>query len=384
MSKSDSTNKSDSASKTESASRSESASKSESASESESSSKSKSVSKSESSSKSSTESEPLLKAVNLVKHFPITGGILGREVARVHAVNGVNLEIGTGECVGLVGESGCGKSTLGKTLVRLLDPTDGKLFFEGQDITKLSYQELRPLKRRMQMIFQDPYGSLNPRMTIETILGEALRFHQVVPETKVSAKIDELLDLAGLSKLVRRKYPHEFSGGQRQRVGIARALTVNPKFILADEPVSALDVSIQAQVLNLMEDLRKELDLSYLFVSHDLKVVQHFCEKVLIMYLGYIVEELPCDDLGSDVKHPYSKALLGAVPVDDPRKRVERVILEGDVPSPIQLPKGCPFNARCPEAIDICKKENPKLITLSKSHKVACHVVEQAQTAAKT
>lgn len=335
------------------------------------------MSKSESTSESASTSVPLVKAVNLTMHFPITGGVLGREVARVHAVNGVDLEIGTGECVGLVGESGCGKSTLGKTLVRLLEPTDGQIFFEGQNITKLSYQELRPLKRRMQMIFQDPYGSLNPRMTIETILGEALRFHQVVPEAKVSGKIDELLDLAGLSKLVRRKYPHEFSGGQRQRVGIARALTVNPKFILADEPVSALDVSIQAQVLNLMEDLRYELNLSYLFVSHDLKVVQHFCQKVLIMYLGYIVEELPCDDLDSDVRHPYSKALLGAVPVDDPRKRVERVILEGDVPSPIQLPTGCPFNARCPEAIDICKKENPKLITLGKSHKVACHVVER-------
>lgn len=342
------------------------------------------MSKSESTSESASTSVPLVKAVNLTMHFPITGGVLGREVARVHAVNGVDLEIGTGECVGLVGESGCGKSTLGKTLVRLLEPTDGQIFFEGQNITKLSYQELRPLKRRMQMIFQDPYGSLNPRMTIETILGEALRFHQVVPEAKVSGKIDELLDLAGLSKLVRRKYPHEFSGGQRQRVGIARALTVNPKFILADEPVSALDVSIQAQVLNLMEDLRYELNLSYLFVSHDLKVVQHFCQKVLIMYLGYIVEELPCDDLDSDVRHPYSKALLGAVPVDDPRKRVERVILEGDVPSPIQLPTGCPFNARCPEAIDICKKENPKLITLSKSHKVACHVVERERKAASS
>ncbi len=334
-------------------------------------------------SEATTARTPLVKAVNLVKHFPITGGVLGREVARVHAVNGVNLEIGVGECVGLVGESGCGKSTLGKTLVRLLEPTRGKLFFEGQDITKLSYKELRPLKRRMQMIFQDPYGSLNPRMTIEAILGEALRFHEMVPEAKVSAKIDELLDLAGLSKAVRRKYPHEFSGGQRQRVGIARALTVNPKFILADEPVSALDVSIQAQVLNLMEDLRGELGLSYLFVSHDLKVVQHFCEKVLIMYLGYIVEELPCDDLETDVRHPYSKALLGAVPVDDPRKRVERVILEGDVPSPIQLPSGCPFSTRCPVVEDICKKENPKLITIGKSHKVACHLVEREQAAKK-
>ena len=226
---------------------------------------------------------PLIKAVNLVKHFPITGGVFGRQVAKVHAVNGVNLEIHKGECVGLVGESGCGKSTLGKTLVRLLEPTDGKILFAGQDITKLNYQQLRPLKKRMQMIFQDPYGSLNPRMTIETILREALVFHAIVPSHEVSKKIDKLLDLAGLSNTVRRKYPHEFSGGQRQRVGIARALTLNPEFILADEPVSALDVSIQAQVLNLLEDLRQELGLSYLFVSHDLKVVQHFCERVMIM-----------------------------------------------------------------------------------------------------
>ncbi|MCP4447700.1 MAG: ABC transporter ATP-binding protein [Myxococcales bacterium] len=320
---------------------------------------------------------PLVKATNLVKHFPITGGILGREVARVHAVNGVNLEIHKGECVGLVGESGCGKSTLGKTLVRLLDPTSGKIEFAGTDIGKLSYRELRPLKKRMQMIFQDPYGSLNPRMTIETILSEALFFHAIVPPEQVSKRIDELLELSGLSKAVRRKYPHEFSGGQRQRVGIARALTVNPEFILADEPVSALDVSVQAQILNLLNELRGEFGLSYLFVSHDLKVVQHFCERVLIMYLGYIVEELPCDDLEADVQHPYSKALLGAIPVDDPRDRSARDLLEGDVPSPITLPTGCPFHTRCPDVEDTCKTKNPELISLGKNgHRVACHAVE--------
>jgi oligopeptide transport system ATP-binding protein len=332
--------------------------------------KSKSVGKSE--------GKPLIKAVNLFKYFPITGGVLGRQVAQVHAVNGVNLEINKGECVGLVGESGCGKSTLGKTLVRLLEPSAGKIFFAGRDITKLSYSELRPLKRRMQMIFQDPYGSLNPRMTIETILREALLFHKVVSPMQVSKRIDKLLDLAGLSSAVRRKYPHEFSGGQRQRVGIARALTVSPEFILADEPVSALDVSIQAQVLNLLEDLREELDLSYLFVSHDLKVVQHFCERVMIMYLGFVVEEITCDDLEADVRHPYSKALLGAIPVDDPRDRQERPVLEGDVPSPITLPKGCPFESRCPIAEDICKTKNPPLISIGKNHKVACHMVEAA------
>lgn len=319
---------------------------------------------------------PLLKATKLVKHFPITGGVLGREVARVHAVNGVDLEIHKNECVGLVGESGCGKSTLGKTLVRLHEPTSGRIVFDGTDISKLGYKALRPLKRRMQMIFQDPYGSLNPRMTIETMLAEALSFHGIVPQAKISARIDELLELSGLSKAVRRKYPHEFSGGQRQRVGIARALTVNPEFILADEPVSALDVSVQAQILNLLNDLRGELGLSYLFVSHDLKVVQHFCDRVLIMYLGYIVEELPCDDLETDVQHPYSKALLGAIPVDDPRDRTEREFLEGDVPSPITLPTGCPFHTRCPSVIDVCKSKNPELVSIGKGHRVACHVVK--------
>ncbi len=324
--------------------------------------------------------KPLIKATKLVKHFPITGGVLGREVARVHAVNGVDLELYKGDCVGLVGESGCGKSTLGKTLVRLLEPTSGKINFDGTEIAGLNYRELRPLKRRMQMIFQDPYGSLNPRMTIETILAEALRFHSIVPPAKISRRIDELLELSGLSTGVRRKYPHEFSGGQRQRVGIARALTVNPEFILADEPVSALDVSVQAQILNLLNALRAELALSYLFVSHDLKVVQHFCERVLIMYLGYIVEELPCDDLEADVKHPYSKALLGAIPVDDPRDRSDREFLEGDVPSPISLPSGCPFHTRCPQVMDKCKTKNPELISIGKSgHRVACHAVDHEQ-----
>jgi oligopeptide/dipeptide ABC transporter ATP-binding protein len=324
----------------------------------------------------------LLEAKQLVKHYPITGGILGREVARVHAVNGVDLEIDEGDCVGLVGESGCGKSTLGKTLVRLLEPTAGSIKFDGKDISKLSYKELRPLKQQMQIIFQDPYGSLNPRMTIEQILTEALKFHATVPRAEISSRIDELLEMCGLSAEVRRKYPHEFSGGQRQRVGIARALTVNPRFILADEPVSALDVSVQAQILNLLQELRERLKLTYLFVAHDLKVVQHFCERVLIMYLGYIVERLPCDDLESDVRHPYSKALIAAVPIDDPANRTERDLLEGDVPSPIDLPSGCPFHTRCPLADDRCSKENPELITIGEGHAVACHAVEEGRDAA--
>ncbi len=322
----------------------------------------------------------LIEARGIVKHFPILGGLFKREVGRVHAVNGVDLSIDAGECVGLVGESGCGKSTLGKVLVRLYEPTDGQIIFDQKDISHLPYHALRPIKRDMQMIFQDPYGSLNPRMTIEDILGEVLRFHRIVPRNEISDRIDDLLERSGLRRDVRRKYPHEFSGGQRQRVGIARALAVEPRFILADEPVSALDVSIQAQILNLLTDLRESMNLTYLFVSHDLKVVQHFCDRVAIMYLGFIVEELPCDDLEGDVRHPYSRALLGALPIDDPDDRRERDVLEGDVPSPISLPRGCPFQARCPLVSSPCRETMPPLRPLGTNHAVACHAVEEGRS----
>ncbi len=314
----------------------------------------------------------LLQVSNLVKHFPVRGGVLNTVQAKVHAVNGVSLTVNKGEAVGVVGESGCGKSTLGKLIIRLFDPTSGSITYDGREITGLGHDELMPFRRKMQIIFQDPYSSLNPRLTVAGLLREAIRFHDVVPREGVEAYIDELIAKVGLRADAKGKFPHEFSGGQRQRIGIARALALKPEFLVADEPVSALDVSIQAQVLNLMMDLKKELGLTLLFISHDLKVIEHFCDRVIVMYLGHIVEELPCLDLHTKAKHPYTRALLGANPIDDPDDRRPLTILKGDVPSPMKPPTGCPFSGRCPLVMDRCRKEMPPLVDGESGRRVAC------------
>lgn len=318
-------------------------------------------------------STPLLKVENLVKSFPIYGGIFSREVASVKAVADVSFEIKKGETLGLVGESGCGKSTLGRCLTRLHDVTSGKIYYNGKDITNLQGDELREIRKKIQIIFQDPFASLNPRMTIGAILEEPLIIHGLgaTAEERLN-RVYELIDLVGLRREHLNRYPHEFSGGQRQRVGIARALAVNPELIICDEPVSALDVSIQAQVINLLMELQKKLGLTYVFIAHDLKVVEHVSSQVAVMYLGKIVEKASSDDLYMNPKHPYTKALMSAIPVPDPRRKDERIILTGDVPSPINPPSGCHFNPRCPMAIEECKTKVPPLELKAKDHVASC------------
>ena len=327
-------------------------------------------------------SEPLLSVKNLVKRFPIKGGIFSREVASVQAVSDVSFDIKKGETLGLVGESGCGKSTLGRCILRLIEPTSGQIFFKGKDITQLSAGEMRKLRRNMQIIFQDPYASLNPRMTVEQILGEPLEIHNLYNSSKDERRkrINQLLDLCGLRKEAIYRYPHEFSGGQRQRICIARALAVEPEFIVCDEPVSALDVSIQAQIINLMQDLQKELGLTYLFIAHDLKVVEHISNRVAVMYLGKIAEIADASELYVSPRHPYTQALLSAIPIPDPDYKKSRIILKGDVPSPINPPSGCYFHPRCPRAHDNCKVDAPQLRELKKlgtePHRGSCHYTE--------
>jgi oligopeptide transport system ATP-binding protein len=318
---------------------------------------------------------PLLKVERLVKRFPVKGGLLSRVVDHVHAVDGVSFELEAGETLGVVGESGCGKSTTGRCILRLIEPTEGEVWFEGRSVTGATPAELRALTRDMQIIFQDPYASLNPRMTVAAIVGEALTIHRLVKTRREhNERVVELLELVGLSPDHRQRYPHEFSGGQRQRIGIARALAVKPKLIVCDEAVSALDVSIQAQVINLLEDLQQRLNLTYVFIAHDLSVVEHISDRVAVMYLGRIVELASARSLYRNPLHPYTEALLAAVPIPDPTVKRKRIVLQGDVPSPIHPPSGCAFHPRCPIAQHPkCSTERPELKATADGGWVACH-----------
>jgi oligopeptide transport system ATP-binding protein len=319
----------------------------------------------------------LLQVQNLKVHFPVKHGLFSRVRAHVKAVDGVSLEVAPGETLGLVGESGCGKTTLGRAIIRLIEPTAGKVQFEGEEITQLGGAELRRRRRRFQMIFQDPYGSLNPRMTVGEIIGEAIDIHQLAANAEArESRVKELLQAVGLDPIHAQRYPHEFSGGQRQRIGIARALAVEPRLIVCDEPVSALDVSVQAQIINLLKDLQVQKGLAYLFIAHDLAVVEHISRRVAVMYLGKVVEVAESRAVCRGPKHPYTQALISAVPVVDPDSKRQRVVLPGDVPSPIHPPSGCPFHPRCPVAEARCKVELPALREIAPGHWVACHLAK--------
>ena len=320
----------------------------------------------------------LLKVENLVKYFPITQGIImQRQVGAVHAVDDVSFEIYKGETLGLVGESGCGKSTTGITILQLYRPTSGHVYFDDIDLVETKGEDLRKMRRKMQMIFQDPYASLNTRMTVGEIVGEPMIIHKTTPSKDINNRVKELLELVGLNPAYSNRYPHEFSGGQRQRIGVARALALNPELIVCDEPISALDVSIQAQVVNLLEDLQGEFNLTYLFIAHDLSMVRHISDRIAVMYLGIIAEVTDRDELYNNPLHPYTKALLSAVPIPDPfaEEKRQRIILQGDVPSPVNPPSGCRFRTRCPLADTICAEKRPEFREVKPGHSVACHMV---------
>ncbi|MDQ0337939.1 peptide/nickel transport system ATP-binding protein/oligopeptide transport system ATP-binding protein [Caldalkalibacillus uzonensis] len=319
---------------------------------------------------------PLLQVEHLKQYFPIKGGIFGRTVNYVKAVDDISFHVNEGETVSVVGESGCGKSTTGRAILRLEEPTAGKVLFQGQDLLQLSKAEMRKKRKDMQIIFQDPFASLNPRQTVRQILEEALAIQNVVPRSQRRQRVVELMEMVGLNADQIDRYPHEFSGGQRQRIGIARALSVEPKLIICDEAVSALDVSVQAQVLNLLKKLQREFNLTYLFISHDMGVVRHISDRIIVMYLGKIVEMGDKQSLFDNPQHPYTRALLSAIPVADPKVKKERIILKGDVPSPIDPPQGCRFHTRCPFVMDRCKTEAPPMHNLNGQHQAACHLLE--------
>ncbi len=320
---------------------------------------------------------PIVEVRNLKKYFPIKGGLLGHAIGAVKAVDGISFSIRRGTTMGLVGESGCGKTTVGRALLRLTEKTDGTVLFEGQDVHTLDRQELRKLRPKMQIIFQDPYSSLSPRLPVGEIIGEAVREHHIVPEKEYESYLDHIMGSCGLMPYHKDRYPHEFSGGQRQRICIARALALNPDFVVCDEPVSALDVSIQAQIINLLKDLQEEFGLTYLFISHDLSVVEHISDTIGVMYLGNLVEFGTKDRVFDRPLHPYTVALFSAIPMPDPDEKMNRVILEGSIPSPANPPKGCKFHTRCNRCMEICKTEPPKKLEVEPGHFVVCHLYDK-------